>query len=88
MREEKDSIEDPKQRLAACFSMWRRAKGRKDEPPKAKAEHVLSVFNVAQDIDIRRETIDGKEHIVLPMWRSKGRCLPVCQLPEAELLRP
>jgi hypothetical protein len=66
MSAEADSIPDMEQRNAACFSMWRRAKGQKDKPPKS-SERVLSVFTVPQQLEIRREKIADREHLILPM---------------------
>ena len=60
-----DEFEDSKQRHAVCMSAWRKKKGGK--PPKDSEQHMLSLFAVAQEIDLRREDLDGAEHVVLPM---------------------
>lgn len=63
MSAEADAIPDQDQRLAACFNMWRRAK----DEPEPNAARQLAVMRVRQGIELRRELLDGKEHVVLPL---------------------
>lgn len=52
-----DEYTDQKKRHAICMQTWR----------DRNKKNLLSVFTVAQDVELRRETLDGKEHIVLPL---------------------
>jgi hypothetical protein len=62
-----EEFEDSKQRHAVCMGSWRKAKGGKKPKASATGDRLISVFNVAQEIELRREMLGGKEHIVLPL---------------------
>lgn len=60
MREEADGIPDQKQRAAACYDAWRKSH------PSSSAR-VLGTFETLQDdVQVRRETLNGVEHLVVP----------------------
>lgn len=61
-----DEFDDQTQRHAVCESAWRKKHGGK-KPKASRADHFLSVFNVAQELEVRREKLDGVEHLVLPL---------------------
>lgn len=44
-----------------CMLAWRKTKG------AMPMEHVLSILSIKQKMELRREQLDGKEYIILPM---------------------
>ena len=43
------------------MSAWRKEH---DDEPADNATHVLSVMRVQQGVEVRRETLDGRDHLV------------------------
>jgi len=75
-----DEYEDQK-RHAICMGAWRKKHGGKP-PEGSSAGHHLSLFAVTQEITLRREMLDGVEHVVLPLVGLVEGCYQCATCPE------